>query len=470
MSAETEEQLYQKRIPIHPKSIKGSFRTFKTAVLLLAFAVFYFLPWLRWDRGDGPSQSVLFDIPDRRFYIFDLIVHPQDIYWLAGVLIIFAWLLFFVTGVVGRAFCGFFCFQTLWTDAFMFIERWIQGDRQKRLHLEAMPWNAYKIGKKGLTWLAWLAFAWLTGFTFTAYWTDAPTLLTDFFTGQAPAPAYITTGLLTATTFIVAGFVREQVCIYMCPYARFQAVMFDKETLLPTYDYKRGEREKGRAPLGRGLKTQEERKAAGVGDCIDCGLCVQVCPTGIDIRNGLQIACINCGLCIDACNLIMDKQGWERGLVRYASEVEIETGVKPRVFKPKTIGYGLAILVAMVLLGYAVAHQAPMDFAVNQVRNPLAVTLADGRVQNSYEIKINNKIPKPLHLELGIEGLEQAEIEIAGGMQDIEVHPDKLLRLLVRVKLPAGERGEQRNFRFVLTDKDGKIDPVAMEATFNMPR
>lgn len=470
MSVEQEEQLYQARVAIHPKSVKGVFRTFKTSMLLLAYAVFFMLPWLRWDRGDGPSQAVLFDLPGRRFYIFDLIVHPQDMFLLAGALIIFAWFLFFVTGVVGRAFCGYFCFQTLWTDAFMFIERWVQGDRQKRLKIEKLPWNAEKITMKGLTWLAWLVFAWWSGFTFTAYWTDAPAFIGDFFTGQAASAAYITTGLLTFTTFVVAGFAREQVCIYMCPYARFQTVMFDKETLIPSYDFKRGEGEKGRHSLGRGLKTQEERTAAGHGDCVDCGLCVQVCPTGIDIRDGLQIACINCGLCVDACNEIMDKQGWEHGLVRYASEQEIETGIKPRVLKPKTIGYGAAITVVFGFLIYGVLNQAPMDFAINQVRNPLAVTLSDGRVQNSYEIKINNKIPQPLKLSLDVDGLQDAEVEIAGGKKDIEVASDNLLRLLVRVKRPAGPVGSQQDFSFVLTDKDGKIEPVSMHTTFNMPR
>ncbi|MEW6445283.1 MAG: cytochrome c oxidase accessory protein CcoG [Pseudomonadota bacterium] len=470
MSAETEEQLYQARVAIHPKSVKGNFRTFKTAVLLLAYAVFFLLPWLRWDRGAGPSQAVMFDLPGRRFYIFDLIIHPQDMFLLAGVLIIFAWFLFFVTGVVGRAFCGYFCFQTLWTDAFMFIERWIQGDRQLRMRLEKMPWNAHKLGKKGLTWLAWLAFAWWSGFTFTAYWLDAPTFLGDFFTGAAPSAAYITTGFLMLSTTVMAGFAREQVCIYMCPYSRFQTVMFDKETLIPSYDYRRGEGAKGRHSLGRGLKTQDERHAAGHGDCVDCGLCVQVCPTGIDIRNGLQIACINCGLCIDACDEIMDKQGWSHGLIRYASEQEIETGVKPRIFKLKTIGYGLAIMVVSAFLMYGVLHQAPMDFAVNQVRNPLAVTLSDGRVQNSYEIKINNKVARPLRLALSVDGLSDAEIEIAGGKKDIEVASDNLLRLLVRVKRPAGAPNSQQSFNFVLTDKDGQIAPVSMHTIFNMPR
>lgn len=470
MSAEHDEQLYQARVAIHPKSVKGTFRTFKTSMLLLAYAVFFLLPWLRWDRGDGPTQAVMFDLPARRFYIFDLTIYPQDMFLLAGALIIFAWFLFFVTGVVGRAFCGYFCFQTLWTDAFMFIERWIQGDRQRRMKIEKLPWNKEKITMKGLTWLGWLVFAWWSGFSFTAYWLDAPTFLQEFFLGQASSSAYITTGLLTFTTFLAAGLLREQVCIYMCPYSRFQTVMFDKETLIPSYDFNRGEGEKGRHNLGRGMKTQEERTSAGHGDCVDCGLCVQVCPTGIDIRNGLQIACINCGLCIDACDEIMDKQGWDGGLIRYASEQEIETGVKPRVLKPKTLGYGAAILVVTGFLIYGVLHQAPMDFAVNQVRNPLAVTLSDGRVQNSYEIKINNKLNHPLHLDLSVDGLSDADVEIAGGKKEIDVVSGNLLRLLVRVKRPAGPHGSQQNFRFVLSDKDAQIEPVSMNATFNMPR
>ncbi len=467
---EDEETMYQKREPIHPRSIKGRFRTFKSSMLLMAFAVFYFLPWVRWDHGGSVTQAVLYDLPNRRFYIFDLIVHPQDIYWLAGALIIFAWLLFFATSVVGRAFCGYFCFQTLWTDAFMFIERWIQGDRPAQIKLDKMPWNAQKITRKGLTWLAWLALAWWTGFTFTAYWVDAPTLFVEFFQGTAPQPAYFTIGLLTAITFVVAGFVREQVCFYMCPYARFQAVMFDKETIIPTYDYPRGEGEQGRTHLARGLKTQDERKTSGHGDCIDCGLCVQVCPTGIDIRDGLQIGCINCGLCIDACDEIMDKQGWQRGLIRYASELEIETKQKPHLLKPKTIGYGLAILVATGLLAWSIFNQAKMDFSVAQVRSPLAVLMSDGRVQNSYEIKINNKLTRPLKLDMNLRDLPKGELEIAGTAKEIIVPTDGYINLLVRVRQPMTSRGAQQKFEFVLIDKDGEVPPTNMPTTFNMPR
>jgi cytochrome c oxidase accessory protein FixG len=465
-----EETLYQKRVAIHPRSIKGRFRNFKTTMLLMAYAVFFFLPWVRWDHGGAVTQAVLYDLPNRRFYIFNLIVHPQDIYWLAGALIIFAWLLFFVTGIVGRAFCGYFCFQTLWTDAFMFIERWIQGDRQAQIKLDKMPWNSQKFTRKGLTWLAWLAFAWFTGFSFTAYWVDAPTLFVEYFQGTAPSAAYFTIGLLTAITFVIAGFVREQVCIYMCPYARFQSVMFDKETLVPTYDAARGEGTQGRTHLARGLKTQDERAAAGRGDCIDCGLCVQVCPTGIDIRDGMQIGCITCGLCVDACDEIMDKQGWERGLIRYASENEIETGKKPVIFKPKSIGYGIAILAVTGLLVWSIFNQAKMDFSVAQVRSPLAVMMNDGRVQNSYEIKINNKLTHPLHMEISMDDLPKASLEIAGTQQEIIVPSDGTLNFLVRVRQPLTQRGAQQNFNFVLKDVDGIVPPTSRRTTFNMPR
>ncbi|MDD3608735.1 MAG: cytochrome c oxidase accessory protein CcoG [Halothiobacillaceae bacterium] len=469
MSESAEPQLYQSRIPIHPRSIKGKFRTFKTGVLVLAYAVFFLLPWLRWDRPVGANQAILFDIPERRFYLFDMVIHPQDMYWLAVLLIIAAWLLFFVTGLVGRAFCGYFCFQTLWTDLFMFVERWVQGDRPARMRLLKAPWNGEKTTKIGLTWLIWFLIAVWSGFTFTAYWVDAPTLFVEFFTLQAPTPAYITTGLLTLTTFVMAGLAREQVCIYMCPYSRFQTVMFDKETLLVSYDYPRGEAEKGRAHLGKGLKTQEERHAAGVGDCIDCGLCVQVCPTGIDIRKGLQIACISCGLCIDACDEIMAKQGWPKGLIRYASETEIETGKKPSLLKFRTIGYGVALTAAFIGLTYGVLSRTPVEFSVNQVRQPLFVSLADGRVQNSYELKIQNKTMNELDMALSVEGLDGVEIEYGGNVSQMKVPAEGHRNFLVRLKMPAQNATGQQPFRFVIHDKGGALGQFERTAMFNSP-
>ncbi len=464
------EELYKAREPIHPRSVKGRFRRFKTGVLVVAYGVFFLLPWVRWERTAGPDQAVMFDIPTRRYFLFDLTVYPQDMYWLAGFLILAAWFLFFVTGMFGRAFCGYFCFQTLWTDFFMKIEQWVQGDRPKRLKLEKAPWGPHKLYKKGLTWFLWVATAFWTGFTFTAYWANAPELLVDFFTGQAAFAAYATTGLLTFTTFLMAGFLREQVCIYMCPYARFQSVMFDKNTIIPAYDFKRGEGEAGRHKLGRGFKKREERHEQGVGDCIDCGYCVQVCPTGIDIRDGLQLACINCGLCVDACDTIMDKQGWPRGLVRYAAEKEIEGGEPARVIRPKSIGYGFAISVVTALLIWGIASQSPMDFAVNQVRQPLYVTLADGSIQNSYELKINNKQDRSVELDISVAGLPDPELEMAGSFESLTMEASGRQRLLMRIRHDPSELASgQHEIRFILGAKDREMEPIVQETVFYVP-
>lgn len=464
---EKEPELYQAREPIHPKSIKGRFRLFKTSVLVLAYAIFFLLPWLRWSRPVGPDQAVLFDIPGRRFYLFDLVIHPQDIFLLAGFLILAAWLLFFVTGLVGRAFCGYFCFQTLWTDLFMKVEYWVQGDRNKRLKLEKQPWNLEKLGKKGLTFLIWSAIAFWTGFSFTAYWADAPQLFTAFFTGHAVSAAYITTGILMLTTLVAAGFAREQVCIYMCPYARFQSVMFDKETLLVSYDVHRGEGSSGRKPLQKGLMTLEERHASGTGDCIDCKLCVQVCPTGIDIRDGLQLACISCGLCIDACNEIMTKRGWPEGLIRYASELEIETGEKPSLLKFRTIGYGIATILVTGALIYGLLSIKPADFSVRQIRQPLFVMMSDGSIQNNYELKINNKMQTPMDLRLDVEGLKDAEVSIGGGFTNLQIPADQTRIYHVHVRAPGGSGVARQEITFKLVDEQGRMKPIEQETSFN---
>ncbi|MHB8920253.1 MAG: cytochrome c oxidase accessory protein CcoG [Halothiobacillus sp.] len=464
---EQEPELYQARDPIHPKSIKGRFRTFKTVVLALAYAIFFLLPWVRWERVVGPNQAVMFDIPTRRYYLFDLIIHPQDMFLLAGFLILAAWLLFFVTGMVGRAFCGYFCFQTLWTDVFMKVEHWIQGDRNKRMKLEKQVWNPQKILKKGLTVLVWTLIAFWTGFTFTAYWADAPRLFMAFFTGTAASAAYVTTGILTVTTLVAAGFAREQVCIYMCPYARFQSVMFDKETLLVSYDALRGEGSAGRKPLQKGLMTLEERHSAGTGDCIDCTLCVQVCPTGIDIRDGLQLACISCGLCIDACDEIMTKRGWPKGLVRYASEKELETGEKPSLFKFRTIGYGIATALASALLIYGVLTIKPLDFSIQQIRQPLFVLMSDGSVQNNYELKINNKEQSALELELTVEGLTDAHVAIGGNFTTLVIPPDETRNYLIHVRAPRKSGVNRQLIMFKLTDKTGHLPVTVGQSSFN---
>ena len=470
MSQSEENQLYAARQSIFPRSVKGRFRHLKTGVLTLAYGVYFLLPWLRWQRESGPDQAVLFDLAGRKFYIFDLVVYPQDIFWLAGVLMIFAYLLFFVTGIAGRVFCGYFCFQTLWTDVFIFIERLVQGERPARIRLEKQAWNGEKLLKIGLTHVLWLGMAFITGLTFVMYWDNAPELVGDFFTGKAPFAAYATTLFLTTTTYVMAGIAREQVCTYMCPYARFQSVMFDRDTLIVSYDVKRGEGDKGRSKLGRELKTREARAEAGVGDCIDCGYCVQVCPTGIDIRNGLQIQCISCALCIDACDTIMDSMGWERGLVSYSSQRVEEGGRKARLLRPKVLGYAAVLLVAISLLVWSVGNQAPFDMTVSQVRQPIFVRLSDGRIENSYEIKLNNKTGHTLDLSFSIRGLENAKLDME--FQKINLRPEQRLRVTARIKAdPKVRDGRTHPVELVATPGgDSSLPPLSHETVFYVPK
>jgi cytochrome c oxidase accessory protein FixG len=468
MAQEATQVSYQKRIPIYPRSVTGRFRTLKYGILILAYSVYYLLPWLRWERPNAPNQAVLFDIPSRHFYIFDLTMAVQDIVWLGGFLVIAAMLLFFVTGIAGRVFCGYFCFQTLWTDVFILIERWIQGERPARIRLGKSPWNREKWLKMGATYGLWLLVAFITGLTFTLYWGNAPELIVAMFQGEAPFPAYATTLFLTATTFVMAGLAREQVCTYMCPYARFQSAMFDKDTLIVAYNEQRGEGTQGRSKLGKGYKTRQERQAKGVGDCIECGYCVQVCPTGIDIRNGLQLQCISCALCIDACDTIMDNLGWPRGLIQYTSE-NAQQGEQTRFFKPKTIGYGIVLLAAITALTWSIAHQVSFNATVEQIRQPLFVVMSDGRIQNTYEIKLNNRTGQPATFHIGLEDLPGAELDL-GELKDVTLDPEQRLRVLARVRLPQEERSGQQDFSFVITPVQGiDADPVHRPSVFYLP-
>lgn len=462
-----QQPLYEARIPIHPRSVSGRFRTLKTAVLFVAYGVFFLLPWLRWERESGPQQAVLFDIPGRQFYLFDLVVFAQDIFWLASLLVIAALLLFFVTGVAGRVFCGYFCFQTLWTDVFMFIERRIQGERPARLRLAQQRWDSEKLIKIGTTHAIWWLVAFATGLGFVLYWADAPTLVRDFFTGEAARAAYVTAGILTLTTYTFAGLVREQVCTFMCPYARFQSVMFDRDTLIVSYDSARGEGTAGRAKPSREWRAREDRHQAGVGDCIDCGYCVQVCPTGIDIRQGLQIQCIHCALCIDACDTIMDKQGWERGLIRYTSEANLAGG-QTRLFKAKTVGYGLAILLVVGFLVLSIANRADLDAVVNQVRQPLFVQMADGSTQNSYEISLANKTQQSVRLELAIRDLDGAILDL-GRIEEIVLAPAQRTTVLARVRYHAPPDHPVRlPMVFEIRDLEDQLQPVRVQSQLSL--
>jgi cytochrome c oxidase accessory protein FixG len=461
--------LFQKHIPIVTRSVKGKFRTFKTSVLLLAYTIYFGLPWLPWPRHDGPAQSIAFVMVGRRFFIFNLVVYPQDLISLSLLLFIAAALLFFVTGLLGRAFCGYFCFQTLWTDVFIFIERWVQGERPARLRLHKQPWNAEKLLKIIATHVLWLLFALWTAYTFVMYFGYAPQLTHNFFSGNLPFVAYFTMVILTTTTYVAAGFAREQVCLYMCPYARFQGVMYEPETLAPYYDLQRGEGTTGRAVPHVGMKTREERQAKGIGDCIDCGFCVQVCPAGIDIRNGMQYQCISCGLCIDACDNIMTSVGFPRGLIRYDSELNIESQNPGKVHldwkRLRTLGYGAALIIMTGILIYSLASRSDLELSVQQVRQPLFVTLSDGSVRNRYQIHITNKTQDVQHFEIYVRGVPASALDI-GEIKDIEARPGKSVMVMASIKLSAAEAQKIDEFEFTVVTTNKPDDTLTKSVRF----
>lgn len=394
MSSENIEpkSLYQKREPIFPRRVKGAFRNLKWWLMAFTLGIYYITPWLRWDRGPSlPDQAVLVDIANRRFFFLMIEIWPHEFYFVAGLLIMAGLGLFLFTSAAGRVWCGYACPQTVWTDLFILVERWVEGDRNARLRLHRSAWTAEKIRKTAVKWSAWLLIAVATGGAWVFYFTDAPTLAVNLLTGQAHPVAYITILILTATTFFFGGFFREQICIYACPWPRIQAAMIDEDTLTINYRHWRGE------PRG---KLQKDEVAEAHGDCIDCMACVNVCPMGIDIRDGQQMACITCGLCIDACNDVMDRIGKPRDLIGYMAltdEIAEIEGKAPKsvwkhVFRPRTImyttlwsGIGIALVVALFL-------RSEIDLNVTPVRNPTFVTLSDGSIRNTYDIRVLNKL------------------------------------------------------------------------------
>lgn len=453
--------LYFKRIPIVPRSIKGPFRRFKSGLLWLSFAVYFLLPWLPWSRHDAPAQAVMFDIPGRRYLIFDLIVYPQDIFWLSMLLFIAAVLLFFITALFGRAFCGYFCFQTLWTDAFMLLEKLFQGERPARLRLLREPWsNREKLLKVGATRVAWVVLSIWTALTFVLYFGYAPDLLVAVFTGQAPAAAYITTAALSFSTYAAAALLREHVCTFICPYGRFQSAMYDPETLTVHYDKKRGEAEAGRAVARAGLRDRGERQGKGHGDCVDCGLCVQVCPVGIDIRDGLQATCISCGLCVDACNSIMDKMGYPRGLVRYDSEVNLlkpqPEPARPHWKSLKVLGYGVSLILMCGYLVYDIGHRQSFEHSTQQIRQPLYVTLSDGSIRNRYQIRLTNISGDEEVYTISARGLPEGALDL-GNFRTVHIRNGKSVIIQASVQLDPARAAALNEFEFVISNSKGEV-------------
>lgn len=379
-------KLFEARKRLFPQKAKGRFRKIKSILNVIFLAIYLLVPFLRFERGiDAPDQAILIDFPNSKFYFFFIEIWPQETYYFAGILIIAAIALFFVTSLFGRVWCGYACLQTVWTDIFIAIERFFQGDRNARIMLDRK--NSFaKFYKKFLTHFCWILAGLITGFGFVAYFTDAIALLHNIIDLKF---SFISTGWILGialSTYIMAGFAREQVCTYMCPYSRFQSAMFDQDTLMITYDEKRGE--------PRGNKKKANLAEEKIGDCIDCKQCVVVCPTGIDIRNGLQMECIACGLCIDACDDIMDKIGKPRGLIRYDTEKNLLNPTKKnqfRILRPRTFYYSTVLLIVCSIMLFNLMHKAKVEATIIQNRNPLFVTMKNGDIQNSYYLKIENK-------------------------------------------------------------------------------
>ncbi|WP_424926832.1 cytochrome c oxidase accessory protein CcoG [Amaricoccus tamworthensis] len=459
--------LYAAREPVFPRRVSGKFRTLKWWIMGITLAIYYITPWLRWDRGPAlPDQAVLVDMANRRFYFFFIEIWPQEFYFVAGLLIMAGLGLFLFTAALGRVWCGYTCPQTVWTDLFILVERWIEGDRNARVRLFNAKWDARKIRLRLFKWTVWLLIAVATGGAWVFYFADAPTLLVDLFTLQAPLTAYASVFILTATTFIFGGFMREQVCIYMCPWPRIQGAMMDEQTITVGYRAWRGE------PRGKHRKSAE---AADLGDCIDCSACVNVCPTGIDIRDGQQLACITCALCIDACDDVMDKIGKPRGLIDYVTVEDQETetrggtsvSVIRRILRPRIIVYtalwgaiGLGLIAALVM-------RTDLAFSIEPVRNPVNVVLSDGSVRNAYELRLRNMTGFDRDLEIALEGGGNMVLDLQGqDTRSVTVPADETLRQRVYLTAPANSGAATAGAtEIVMTVSDENSETTASEPT-----
>ena len=469
---QADQPLYANRQKVYPKAVSGPLRWIKWAVLILCLAVYYLVPWLRWDRGPGaPDQAVLVDITNGRLFFFFIEIWPQEVYFLTGLLVLAAIGLFVATSLFGRVWCGFACPQTVWTDLFMWVERIIQGDRNERMRLDKAPWSVEKLRKKALTHAAWVIIAAATGGAWILYFNDAPTMTVALLTGDASREVYFFFALFTGLTYLLAGWAREQVCTYMCPWPRFQAAMLDENSLVVTYRDWRGE------PRGKA-------KANDVGDCVDCQACVNVCPTGIDIRDGQQLECIGCGLCIDACDDIMGRLNRPKGLIAFetlanlaastaatkpmkpcASRVSVGMDVRrmPRFIRPRTLLYAAMLGgVAAVMLGAYVLRQT-VTLSVLRDRAPLFVRLSDGAVRNGYTLKIANKDRDVAELTLVLDSAVPLRMQVQESVETgsngfrVTTRPDGITQWRVLVTQATGhQHRESTPVTFRLLDARGR--------------
>jgi len=439
-NSETPQSLYAAREPVFPKRVSGAFRNLKWGLMIFTLGIYYLTPWIRWDRGPQlPDQAVLVDLANRRFFFFWIEIWPHEFYFIAGLLIMAGLGLFLFTSALGRVWCGYACPQTVWTDLYILVERWIEGDRNARLRLHRQKKLDFRKARLRITkWVAWFLIGLATGGAWVFYFADAPTLLVDLVTGNAHPVAYTTMLVLTGTTFFFGGFAREQICIYACPWPRIQAAMMDEDTITVAYREWRGE------PRGKLRKGQVDPNQ---GDCIDCMACVNVCPVGIDIRDGQQLECITCALCIDACDDMMQKIGKPRGLIDYlalSDETLERTGNPPRsiwkhIFRPRTILY--TTLWSLVGLGlvFALFIRSDIDVTVAPVRNPTYVTLSDGSIRNTYEVRIRNMHGEDRPFRVSITGDLTMNVELEGTIYDsLTVSADEMKIQKVYIIAPPG--------------------------------
>ena len=452
--------LYASSAKIHPRKVSGTFRSVKWGVVALLLAFWHLAPFLRWDRGPGaPDQAILIDMAGRRAYFFFIEIWPQEVYYLTGLLLIAAIGLFLMSALAGRLWCGFACWQTVYTDLFVLAERWIIGDRNARIAFDHQPWSAAKLARKAAVILAWLTIAASCGIWFSLYFSDAVATLPKILTGTADSGTYLAIAIVGGGCFLLAGFAREQVCVYMCPYSRFQSAMFDEHSLIITYETWRGE------PRAAARPGQD---FAGRGHCVDCLACIQCCPTGIDIRNGNQLACIGCGLCIDACDAVMDKFGLPHGLISYDSVTNIQaresggqTGFRP--IRPRTLVYGTALLIVCLAMVVSLVRRTGLDVNILHERSPLYIQLSNGDIRNGYTYKVLNMVRRDRTFTVSVAGIADAKLEVLGNenqadKNEIEVAPDSVGTFRVYVTAPeAAISGKASPITFLLKDKaDGQ--------------
>ncbi|WP_018991218.1 cytochrome c oxidase accessory protein CcoG [Aromatoleum toluclasticum] len=456
------DDLYVARQKIHVRSAKGVFANWRWAFVWLTQIIYYGLPWLTWND----RQAVLFHLTERKFYIFGWVFWPQDVFYLAILLIISACALFFFTAIAGRLWCGYACPQTVYTEIFMWIEEKIEGDHNKRRKLETAPMDARKFGLRAAKFSAWGVFSLWTGFTLVAYFTPVAELLQSARTfGFGPWELFWIL-FYGGFTYLFAGVMREQVCKYMCPYARFQSVMFDADTLVVTYDEERGE------PRGTRRKGVDPR-SVGVGDCIDCGICVQVCPTGIDIRQGLQYECIGCGACIDGCDQVMDKMGYPRGLIRYSTENAVRrhwgrSEIVRHVLRPRTLIYGGVLTLILLATVWSLAMRSDLRVDVIRDRATLAREVPGGLIENVYQLRIMNMQEVTRPVVVRVSGLEGIRLE---GQQEFEIKPAMTESVTVQVQVPpeaATPGSHEIVFEFGVPGDPGVA--VRERTTFLLPR